>query len=144
MDMKEITKTYSSGNLNVIWKPSKCIHSGICVAMLPEVYQPNRKPWITPEKADTQSLIEQIRKCPSGALTYTMNDVSTIEEKRDPKTTSMTIRKNGPLVFTGEAVLIRADGKEEALIGTTTFCRCGASENKPYCDGNHRKIGFTG
>lgn len=65
---------YSNGELTVIWKPEICQHAGICVKMLPEVYHPNERPWVKPENATTQQLIEQINRCPSGALTYKMND----------------------------------------------------------------------
>ena len=73
MEEQEIIKEYSNGELTVIWKPKKCIHSGICVKTLPEVYQPKEKPWVKPENATTEALKSQIDKCPSGALTYRMN-----------------------------------------------------------------------
>ena len=73
MEEQEIIKEYSNGELTVIWKPKKCIHSGICVKTLPEVYQPKEKPWVKHENATTEALKSQIDKCPSGALTYRMN-----------------------------------------------------------------------
>lgn len=45
-----------------------CIHSGICVRGLGEVFDPRRKPWIDLSKAETQQIIDQVKKCPSGAL----------------------------------------------------------------------------
>lgn len=65
---------YTNGELTVIWKPEKCQHAGICVKMLPEVYHPKDRPWVKPENATTDQLIAQISKCPSGALTYRMNN----------------------------------------------------------------------
>ena len=56
MSQKEITKEYSNGELSVIWKPAKCIHAAVCVAMLPKVYDPNKKPWIVAENASTDEL----------------------------------------------------------------------------------------
>lgn len=70
---KEIIKKYSNGELTVVWKPGLCIHSGVCVRTLPQVYNPREKPWIKVENASTEELIAQIKKCPSGALTYLMN-----------------------------------------------------------------------
>ena len=67
--MKKVHE-YSNGELTVIWQPDKCIHSGICVKMLPDVYKPCERPWITAGNATTEQLIEQIDKCPSGALSY--------------------------------------------------------------------------
>lgn len=62
------TREYTNGEITIIWKPEKCIHSGICVKTLPGVYNPKDKPWIKPENAQTQELISQVVKCPSGAL----------------------------------------------------------------------------
>ena len=62
------TREYTNGEITIIWKPEKCIHSGICVKTLPGVYNPKDKPWIKPENAQTQELISQVAKCPSGAL----------------------------------------------------------------------------
>jgi len=75
--MKDITKTYSNGEVTIVWKPALCQHSGICVRGLGEVFHPKSNPWITPEKADTEQIIDQVKKCPSGALTYLMNGEAT-------------------------------------------------------------------
>ncbi len=73
MSTNEIRKEYTNGELTIVWKPGKCIHSGICVNTLPDVYHPKEKPWIQPEHSSTAMLKSQIHKCPSGALTYFMN-----------------------------------------------------------------------
>jgi len=67
-------KEYSNGELTVIWKPDLCIHSGNCVRLLPAVYHPKEAPWVKPENATTEELIDQINQCPSGALSYRMNE----------------------------------------------------------------------
>ena len=72
--MSEIRKEYTNGELTIVWKPKKCIHAAECVKALPKVYNPKRKPWIIAEGADTEALKNQINKCPSGALTYFMNE----------------------------------------------------------------------
>ena len=69
----DIKKEYTNGELTIVWKPGKCIHSGICVKTLPEVYKPKEKPWIQPEGATTEELKAQIDQCPSRALSYYMN-----------------------------------------------------------------------
>ncbi|MFA5329409.1 MAG: (4Fe-4S)-binding protein [Prolixibacteraceae bacterium] len=69
----ETTKTYSNGEITIVWKPEKCIHSGVCVRTLPQVYNPKAKPWITIENANTEALKAQLEKCPSGALSYFVN-----------------------------------------------------------------------
>ena len=71
--MKEITKKYSNGEVTIVWKPSLCIHSTICwkaATGLPDVFNPFKKPWIDPQAAPTDALIEQVKKCPSGALSF--------------------------------------------------------------------------
>lgn len=61
-------KEYSNGEVTIVWQPKLCIHSGVCVKTLPKVYNPKERPWIKPENAATQEIIDQVAKCPSGAL----------------------------------------------------------------------------
>lgn len=144
--MKEITKKYSNGEVTIVWKPSVCIHSAICwrgEQGLPEVFNPAGKPWIKPEGADTKRIIEQVKKCPSGALSYLMNT----EEATDAEVEAESICEislNGPLLVYGNITVKHHDGSETKKNKVTAFCRCGQSTNKPYCDGTHRKIGFEG
>lgn len=143
---KELTKEYSNGALTIVWKPQKCIHSEVCIHTLPEVYKPKEKPWINPENATIVALKEQIKECPSGALTFFMNGENQ-EQKASPKDepmTDLTVLANGPLRIKGNLQIQLASGETVHKEGTTGFCRCGASENKPFCDGSHRKIDFIG
>lgn len=64
---------YINGDLTVIWQPQKCIHSAVCVKMLPKVYNPKERPWIKAENATVEELKDQIDHCPSGALSYQFN-----------------------------------------------------------------------
>lgn len=68
-----MNKEYSNGEVTIIWEPGKCIHSGVCVKILPEVYHPMEIPWVIIENATSEEIIMQINQCPSGALTYKMN-----------------------------------------------------------------------
>ena len=138
---KEIIKEYSNEDLTVIWKPKKCIHSEICWKTLPEVYDPKGKPWIKPENATTDALKSQISKCPSGALTYKTESEESIEQDMG---TECTIVENGPLLVSGNLKVTLTNGTVENKKRSTAFCRCGASTNKPYCDGSHKKIEFKG
>ncbi|TLX71270.1 hypothetical protein E9993_20840 [Labilibacter sediminis] len=140
--MKEAQAEYSNGELTVVWKPKLCIHAEECVNALPQVYKPDERPWINVENASTDQLINQIKKCPSGALSYYMNG-----EKDDASETSSTkveILENGPLLVHGTLKVLDKDGTSEKREDVTAFCRCGASANKPYCDGTHTKVGFKG
>jgi uncharacterized Fe-S cluster protein YjdI len=139
---KEITKKYSNGEVTVVWKPSMCIHSAICFNGLPGVFDPRKRPWITAEGGTTQEIMAQVNKCPSGALSYYHNsemtnpaiDIETIVE----------VSANGPLLVYGNIKIKDAQGNETIKNKVTALCRCGQSANKPYCDGNHRKVGFEG
>ena len=65
---EEIVKEYSNGEITIVWKPQLCQHSGNCVRVLPKVYNPKAKPWLTPENASGDEIRAQITTCPSGAL----------------------------------------------------------------------------
>ena len=66
-----ITKhSYTNNDITVFWQPSLCIHSGICFKGLPQVFDPRRVPWVEMGKANSELIIEQVKKCPSGALSF--------------------------------------------------------------------------
>lgn len=69
----EVVKTYTNGEITIVWEPGKCTHSGMCVKSLPQVYNPQAKPWIKIGNATTEQLKVQLDKCPSGALSYFVN-----------------------------------------------------------------------
>ena len=62
------THEYTNGEITILWKPEVCEHAGICVKILPKVYNPKEEPWMKPENATSAELVEQVSKCPSGAL----------------------------------------------------------------------------
>ena len=74
--MKDVTKTYTNREITITWKPGTCIHSTKCwrgEEGLLEVFNPSLKPWINMDGAETQRIIEQVKKCPSGALSFHYN-----------------------------------------------------------------------
>src|SRR4051812_5667555 len=101
--MDEIIKKYTNGEVTIVWKPASCIHSKICwnkINGLPEAFNPFTKPWIKPEAASTERLVEQVNKCPSGALTFFYNG----QEEPGAETTTETkveVTANGPLLVYG-------------------------------------------
>jgi uncharacterized Fe-S cluster protein YjdI len=144
--MSEIIKHYSNGEITIVWKPSVCIHSTRCwkgEEGLLDVFNPREKPWIKPQGADTERIINQIKKCPSGALSYTMNDAAEKQEEVSAETIIETA-PNGPLMVYGNITIKDKEGNATQRHKVTAFCRCGASANKPFCDGTHAKIGFVG
>jgi uncharacterized Fe-S cluster protein YjdI len=133
-------KEYSNGEITVVWQPELCIHSGKCVKSLPEAYKPNEKPWIKIDNASTEQFKNQLATCPSGALSYYMNK----EESKAPEVqeTKIEVIDGGPLIVHGTVVIKDSEGGVVRKDKKTALCRCGASSNKPYCDGTHRKIDF--
>ena len=66
-------KTYTNGEVTIVWKPDLCQHAGNCVRGLPGVFNNKARPWIDTQGADTDAIITQVQKCPSGALSFRMN-----------------------------------------------------------------------
>jgi len=66
------------------------------------------------------------------------------KENMEQSVTKINVKKNGPLLVHGTIEITGVDGKVETKEKITAFCRCGASENKPYCDGSHSKCDFVG
>jgi uncharacterized Fe-S cluster protein YjdI len=135
-------KEYTNGEVTVVWKPNTCIHSAVCFKELSNVFDPRRRPWIDLSQAETEQIIAQVKKCPSGALSYYMNDAANQEAQTHVETV-VEVLPNGPLLVYGTLKVKDRNGNEELKSQTTAFCRCGASKTKPYCDGSHRKIGFS-
>lgn len=71
--MKEGVTQYTNGEVTVVWEPGKCCHSTHCVKGLPEVFDPKQRPWVNIHAASTEKIIEQVKQCPSGALSCHMN-----------------------------------------------------------------------
>jgi CDGSH-type Zn-finger protein/uncharacterized Fe-S cluster protein YjdI len=114
----------------------KCIHSRFCVLGRPDVFVPNAPgDWIHPDQATPEAVAEIAHSCPSGAITYERLDGGAQEAA--PTVNVVRLRENGPLAFHGE---LEIDGKPALR---ATLCRCGASRNKPYCDGSHAAARFA-
>lgn len=136
--MNEIIKKYSNNEVTVIWQPAKCIHSKKCFHGLPQVFDPGKRPWVNIEGDTTSHIIDQVKACPSGALSF--------QQKNHDEVTQSAVRievlPDGPLLVKGGATLIGVDGQDKQCEGTAALCRCGASANKPFCDGSHVRAGF--
>lgn len=136
---KEIIKEYSNKDLTVVWKPSTCTHSTKCWKGLIQVFNPKNRPWVNLDGATTAKIKNQIDACPSGALSYKTENESKIVAS---ETINAQCLENGPLMIKGDIKITHSDGTTEIREKSTAFCRCGASDNKPFCDGAHRKIDF--
>ena len=111
-----------------------CAHAGHCTDGLASVFRLKQEPWIDPRGAPAEEIIETVRKCPSGALSYAVDGV----EHRDREgPTAIFVSPNGPYVVTGGPRLLDAPHGEAGSTEHFTLCRCGGSKNKPFCDGSH-------
>lgn len=116
---------------------SRCIHSRNCVLSHPDVFVPNVEgEWIHPDAVSPEEVALIARNCPSGAIGYERLDGG--EPEPLPVVNLAHVRENGPLAFNAPA---RVAGAEPQL--RVTLCRCGQSNNKPYCDNSHKAAGFA-
>lgn len=116
-----------------------CAHSGHCTDGLPAVFRLKTEPWIDPDGAEPEEIVETIKKCPSGALSYSIDEVEHRDQEREP---SILVSKDGPYHARGGIGLEVDSWGEGASREHFTLCRCGGSKNKPFCDGTHWYIEF--
>ncbi|WP_428912241.1 (4Fe-4S)-binding protein [Niallia sp. Krafla_26] len=68
--MDKNIKIYETDTIKIFWQPKVCEHAAECVKGLPKVFDVNKRPWISPENAMPQEMMDVINRCPSKALTY--------------------------------------------------------------------------
>lgn len=128
---------YKGKDIIIFFDKKKCIHSRNCVLGQPRVFAANvRDAWIRPDEGSAEFTASVIRTCPSGALTY--ERLSSDEKETPPEVNVARTLENGPISVHAD---IRIKGEKPEL--RATLCRCGASKNKPFCDGTHKTSGFT-
>jgi CDGSH-type Zn-finger protein len=134
-------KDYTGKEITVHDNRRICSHAAECLRNLESVFRLGERPWINADGAALESIIETVKKCPSGALSYSVKGVETRDQvERKPL---VMVGKNGPYHVTGGVEL---EGVDNWAIGASkehyVLCRCGASSNKPFCDGTHLSINF--
>ena len=130
--------SYAGSKITIHDNRAICAHAGRCTAGLPAVWRMQVEPWIDADGAEADAIIETVRKCPSGALSYSIEGVEFRDQDREPM---VTVSQDGPYVVTGGISLDVPRG-EGASTEHYTLCRCGGSKNKPFCDGTHWHIKF--
>ena len=137
--MEEKVFEYSGEDVTVSYDLKRCIHAAKCVHGLPEVFDPNKKPWVSPNEASANELGAVILECPTGALKYVMSNGDT---EPVPDENTVDVAPDGPLFIRGNVEISASDGTVMLKDTRVALCRCGESENKPLCDGKHTKAGF--
>ena len=130
--------TYPGRRISIHDNRSICAHAGICSGGLAKVFKYGAEPWIDADGAAVEAIVATIRKCPSGALSYSVNGVEHRDQARSP---GITVTKDGPYAVVGRVRMDAIQG-QGASSEHYTLCRCGASKNKPFCDGSHWSAGF--
>lgn len=158
--MKNRNRIYTNGEITIFWRAGECIHNTVCYTELRSVFDPMKRPWVNPNGASSKKIKEIIEKCPTMALTFKWNDESrNLKETSDKlfkgdaeslfakppvSQTCFAVRRNGPIVVSGNFTVMGEDGKPMRQMQMMSLCRCGASSNPPFCDGTHFKVGFQG
>jgi len=138
--MEEKGKSYSNNEITVFWKPSLCIYSAICTNGLPNVFNPNSRPWININGAPNDDIIDIVNKCPSGALTFSYkNEKPYQKEINNNSEIKVNILKDGPIIIKADCKIIDYNGKTYHKKGSCSICVCSLSREKPFCDGSHYK-----
>ncbi len=157
-------RRYRNNEITVYWKPDACVHASYCYRELIEVFDPGRRPWVDMNGATTERIIEVVNMCPTEALTWKWNDESKNREISADQTNHVIFRRpelleetepigqvnpvsvkimtDGPIIIKGDFTFNYSGNKKEMKHGIISLCRCGASNQMPFCDGTHRKIGF--
>jgi CDGSH-type Zn-finger protein len=131
--------TYAGRRITIHDNRGICSRAGHCTAHSPHVFNDEKEPWVEPDADDPEKTARTIEMCPSGALSYTRGGVLHKDQNREP---AITIEKNGPYCVAGGIELKDPKGSKPESKEHYTLCRCGASKNKPFCDGSHRDTGF--
>lgn len=130
---------YPGTEIEVHWDERLCIHIGECVDADNSLFEVGRDPWCVPDDVERETVREICERCPSGALSY---DDRIGGPEQAPAENRIQVVYNGPLYATGELAIEGAPADMPGLRFRAALCRCGASQNKPFCDNSHAQAGF--
>ncbi|MDP5208296.1 CDGSH iron-sulfur domain-containing protein [Microbulbifer sp. 2205BS26-8] len=130
---------YRGREINILYNRLLCSKAYECGRRLEAVFDTTHDPWIDPDKGSVAEILDVIRACPSGALGYEQNGEGLRHEV--PSGTAIETEASGPYRVRNVA-LANAVWCEGACENKYALCRCGASKNKPFCDGSHVAEGF--
>ena len=131
--------SYRGRRITIFDNRAICAHAGFCTDGLKNVFRMGTEPWIDADGAAVEEIIATIRKCPSGALSYAIDGEEAAPPTRPPQ---VLVTDNGPYAVSGGIELMGVQFGDGASREHYTLCRCGASANKPFCDGSHWRVGF--
>jgi len=132
-------ESYAGKRITIHDNRALCAHAGHCTEGLPAVFREDGQPWIDADAAAVEEIVATIRKCPSGALSYSIDGVEQRDREAEPR---IEATRDGPYAVSGGIELPGVAFGEGASREHYTLCRCGASKSKPFCDGSHWEAGF--
>jgi uncharacterized Fe-S cluster protein YjdI len=136
-----LKREYATEEIVVEWEPRLCFHSQNCVRALPQVFDDSRRPWVKVDAATADEVEAAVALCPSGALSARRLGAPAV--KRAARF-AVRASENGPLLLSGGVRILDAEGNLLYEGERAALCRCGGSNNKPFCDGTHKTNGFRG
>lgn len=136
----KIIKQYIGERATVTWDSQLCIHVGECVRAEGKLFEMGRRPWCDPDTSTTEEILEVVQRCPSGALSVVFSESSSAEHSAEQNV--ITLVYDGPLKLQGTLEIEGAPETSPGLSSRATLCRCGLSQNKPFCDNSHTKSDF--
>jgi CDGSH-type Zn-finger protein/uncharacterized Fe-S cluster protein YjdI len=136
---QSVVKHYAGEQLDVTWDSRLCMHAQNCVKAAGDVFKNGRHPWCDPDIAPAAQVKAIVESCPSGALSYQAKDGSS----ETLTSNSLQVTANGSLDAHGNLVIAQNKIDTDGIKHRASLCRCGASNNKPFCDGSHKQQPFT-
>ncbi|HEX6451430.1 MAG TPA: ferritin-like domain-containing protein [Trebonia sp.] len=141
--------TYPGVQVTVFDNRGICQHSGFCTDRLPTVFLTDAEPFVAPSGGRMDEIIRAVRDCPSGALSLEFDGVEArdLAEWHGVREQAIEVSLDGPYRVTGGIPLADAAGEDVARASGSSrehyaLCRCGHSQNKPFCSGMHWYIQF--
>jgi truncated hemoglobin YjbI/uncharacterized Fe-S cluster protein YjdI len=135
---------YVGQQVTVLDNRGICQHSGLCTDRLPVVFRAGQEPFVAPSGGRMDEIIRAVRDCPSGALSYATDGTEDRDDadRHNRRTPGVEVSKDGPYRVTGGIRLAGAGGEDPARNEGASrehyaLCRCGQSQNKPFCSGMH-------
>lgn len=125
----------------VRWNGKLCIHIGECGRAKRELFVAGRDPWCEPDRLPSQDVLEIVKRCPTGALSFVPKGDAPAESPDSENV--VVVSNNGPLYLRGDLSIDGATPEREAVRFRAALCRCGRSANKPFCDNAHEEAGFV-
>ena len=133
--------TFAGKRITLHDNRSVCAHAGHCTAGLPNTFRYGGEPFIDADADTADRIVEIVNRCPSGALSYTIDEPADDAPTGAPAAPAAILVTPGPYAVTGE-IGIDQPMNRGAAARRYTLCRCGGSKNKSYCDGSHWALQF--